>query len=45
MGKIAVLLAAACLLFTGCLPESINPLSTPAISAIDPRFEDVLSGG
>ena len=34
-------LAAASLLFAGCLPESINPLSTPATSAIDPRFEGV----
>ena len=34
-------LAAACLLFAGCLPESINPLSTPATSSIDPRFEGV----
>ena len=36
-----VLLAAVCLLFAGCLPESINPLSTPATSAIDQRFEGV----
>ena len=36
-----LLLAAACLFFAGCLPESINPLSTPATSAIDPRFEGV----
>ena len=34
-------LAAACLLFAGCVPESINPLSTPATSSIDPRFEGV----
>lgn len=34
-------LAAACLLFAGCLPESINPLSTPATSLIDGRFEGV----
>ena len=34
-------LAAAGLFLTGCLPESINPLSTPATSAIDPRFEGV----
>lgn len=34
-------LAAACLLFAGCVPESINPLSTPATSAIDQRFEGV----
>ncbi len=39
--KIPSLLAAVCLLFAGCLPESINPLSTPATSAIDPRFEGV----
>ena len=36
-----LILATACLLFAGCLPESINPLSTPATSAIDPRFEGV----
>ena len=34
-------LAAACLLFTGCLPESVNPLSPPATSLIDARFEGV----
>ena len=34
-------LAAACLLLTGCLPESVNPLSTPATSLIDDRFEGV----
>ena len=34
-------LAAACLLFAGCLPESVNPLSTPATSLIDDRFEGV----
>ena len=39
--KIPSLLAAVCLLFAGCLPESINPLSTPAASLIDPRFEGV----
>ena len=39
--KIPSLLAAVCLLFAGCLPESINPLSTPATSLIDPRFEGV----
>ena len=36
-----LIFATACLLLTGCLPESINPLSTPATSAIDPRFEGV----
>ena len=41
MKKTALLLTAACLFFAGCLPESINPLSTPATSAIDPRFEGV----
>ena len=41
MKKTVLLLAAACLLFAGCLPESINPLSTSATSAIDPRFEGV----
>ena len=41
MKKTALLLAAACLFFAGCLPESINPLSTPATSSIDPRFEGV----
>ena len=41
MKKTALILAAACLFFAGCLPESINPLSTPATSAIDPRFEGV----
>ena len=41
MKKAALLLAAACLFFAGCLPESINPLSTPAASFIDPRFEGV----
>ncbi len=35
------ILAAASLLFAGCVPESINPLSTPATSAIDQRFEGV----
>ena len=40
--KIAhLLLAAACLLFAGCLPDSINPLSAPATSLIDPRFEGI----
>ena len=34
-------LAAASLLLTGCLPESVNPLSTPATSLIDGRFEGV----
>ena len=41
MKKTALLLAAACLLLTGCLPESINPLSTPATSLIDGRLEGV----
>ncbi len=36
-----LILATACLLLTGCFPESIYPLSTPATSAIDPRFEGV----
>ncbi|MEI9896896.1 MAG: hypothetical protein WDN28_24325 [Chthoniobacter sp.] len=35
------LLAAATLLFAGCLPESKNPLSTPATSTIDPRLEGI----
>lgn len=38
---LSAFLAAACLLFAGCFPESINPLSTPATSAIDQRFEGV----
>jgi hypothetical protein len=33
------LLAAAALLLAGCLPESKNPLSTPATSTIDTRLE------
>ena len=41
MKKTALILAAACFFFAGCLPESINPLSTPATSAIDQRFEGV----
>ncbi|MDR3406820.1 MAG: hypothetical protein P4L99_30325 [Chthoniobacter sp.] len=35
------LLAAATLLFAGCLPESKNPLSTPKTSTIDSRLEGV----
>ena len=35
------ILAAGCLLFAGCLPESVNPLSTPATSLIDGRFEGI----
>ncbi len=35
------LLAAATLLLAGCLPESKNPLSTPATSAIDSRLEGI----
>ncbi len=35
------LLATTCLLLAGCLPESVNPLSTPATSLIDARFEGV----
>ncbi|MEP6667734.1 MAG: hypothetical protein ABJF10_01190 [Chthoniobacter sp.] len=35
------LLAAATLLFAGCLPESKNPLSTPATSTIDARLEGI----
>lgn len=38
------LLAAASLLLAGCLPESKNPLSTPAHSTIDPRLEGVYGG-
>ena len=34
-----LLLAAASLLFAGCVPESINPLSTPETSVIDPHLE------
>ena len=36
-----LLLAAASLLFAGCFPESVNPLSTPATSLIDQRLEGV----
>jgi len=36
-----VLLLAASLLLAGCLPESKNPLSTPATSTIDGRLEGV----
>ena len=35
------LLAAASLLLAGCLPESKNPLSTPATSTIDSRLEGI----
>lgn len=35
----AALLAAACLLFTGCLVESKNPLSSPSASLYDPHLE------
>ena len=41
MKKTALILAAASLFFAGCMPESINPLSTPATSLIDPRFEGI----
>ncbi|MEI6714953.1 MAG: hypothetical protein WCO60_14440 [Verrucomicrobiota bacterium] len=35
----AALLAVACLFFTGCLPESKNPLSSPADSFYDAHLE------
>lgn len=35
------LLAAASLLLAGCLPESKNPLSTPANSTVDHRLEGI----
>ena len=35
------LLAGAVLLLAGCLPESKNPLSTPATSTIDARLEGI----
>lgn len=38
---IPALLAAVSLLLAGCLPESKNPLSTPATSTIDPRLEGI----
>jgi len=37
----ALLLAVACLFLAGCLPESKNPLSTPAGSLFDPHLEGV----
>jgi hypothetical protein len=37
----STLLAAASLLLAGCLPESKNPLSTPATSTIDQRLEGI----
>jgi hypothetical protein len=40
---VSALLAAASLLFAGCLPESKNPLSTPANSTIDARLEGIYS--
>lgn len=36
-----LVLAALSLLFSGCLPESKNPLSTPATSVIDSRLEGI----
>ena len=33
------LLATACIFFSGCFDESINPLSSPQTSVIDPRLE------
>jgi hypothetical protein len=36
-----ILLAAASFLLGACVPESINPLSTPATSRIDSRIEGV----
>lgn len=36
-----LLIAATCLFFAGCLPKSVNPLSSPAASRIDERFEGV----
>ena len=38
---LSALLAAITLVLTGCLPESKNPLSTPATSTIDPRLEGI----
>jgi hypothetical protein len=38
---VPVLLAAASLLLTSCLPEAKNPLSTPTTSTIDSRLEGI----